>query len=74
MAGFGKHSVSQYGVSALTGATPIGWEKGVRPEEPSLAAVAARADQAGRMEVLLEPRTTGGIIEQIGYWKVYHAR
>jgi len=74
LTGLLEHTPSQDGVGALTPPTAIGREKGMPPEQPSVAAVAARANQAGRMEVVLEPRAAGDIIEQLGYWKVNHAR
>jgi hypothetical protein len=43
-------------------------------EEAALAPVAARAEQAGWMQMLLEPSDTRGIIEHIGNWEVDHRR
>ncbi len=42
-------------------------------EQPALCALAAWTYQASRMEVLLKPCDTHGIIEQLSYGKVNHA-
>jgi hypothetical protein len=42
-------------------------------EEPAVVAAAVRADKPVRVEMTLEPHQAQTVIEQVGYWKVYHA-
>src|SRR5215218_356462 len=55
LAGLLKHTASEDGVRTLALAAAIGREVLMATEQPAVSALAARAHQATRMEMLLKP-------------------
>jgi hypothetical protein len=73
LAGLFEHYAGQDSVGALTLVAAIDREMLLLAEQPAVRALAAWVDKAGRMEILLKPRSTRSIIKQVGQGKVYHA-
>jgi len=72
--GLFKHGVGQDGIGTLTVSAAVGGEVVVATEQPAVRALAARAHQASRMEVLLKLDDIRRPIKQVGQGQVNHAR
>ena len=72
LAGFCEDGSCQQRIVPSVGPTTVGQQVALTPEQPPCRAPAARALQATRVQVPLQPTQRETIIQQLSNWKVDH--